>query len=78
MKYYVYVDQATLISRIHIDAEAGGCGAYECRKEDPLPDNWWCGPFKENLEARHAGMADRIREVYDCKKCKFPRMMHEG
>ena len=78
MKYYVYIDRPTRISTVHVEAEGGGCGAYERRKEDPLPDNWWHGPYSEELAARSAGKAGKICKIEMCKKCKFPRIMRTG
>ncbi len=44
-KFYVYTDGSN--SKIH----KGPCYHYENRKPDPLPDNWWHGPYSSEAEA---------------------------
>ena len=39
MTYYVYTDMPSRCSKIHKAEVDGGCGRYEKRKPDPLPNN---------------------------------------
>ena len=75
MRYYVYTDQVEHISRVHVEVEGGGCGAYERRKKDRLPDNWWSGPYATALDAACAGWAEKIETVTLCKICKHRWVM---
>ncbi len=46
-EFYVYTDLPTGMSKIH----KGYCRYYKNRKPDPLPDNWWHGPYSSSAEA---------------------------
>ena len=75
MSYYIHTDQVEHISKVHVEVACGGCGAYERRKEERLPDNWWCGPYATALDAAFAGWAGKIDTVTLCKKCKHRWIM---
>lgn len=77
MEYYVYIDHVNHVSRIHQDKASGGCGTYERRKPDTLPDNEWIGPFTVIGDAAARGLVEGIDTVSLCRKCPI-RVMRPG
>ena len=70
MSYVAYVDLPTRVVRIHRTTATGGCGSYERRKPDPLPNNWWTEPCETreelDLKVEEIGLSLERRE---CRKC---------
>ncbi len=57
--FHVYTDLPTGMSKIH----KASCRYYKNRKPNPLPDNWWHGPYSSEAGARAASQ-NRGRVVF--------------
>ena len=64
--YWVYEDIPTSRARIHKET----CKYVINRKPNPLPDNWWSGPYKNKARAWGKVLAARRSDVGECKICR--------